>query len=335
MGVPSTDGGVADAPAALSSDAEVAIDGPGGPCTPLTDEWVGALFTLNVSWGAVIAAAGGTGKIYLWTLNHYTISGNSITGTSQTCGTQTPPLPLNATGIMAEGLPSTLTNVAVLSELPTTKVWDHDTRTATTSGTLGGWNIGSSIAIAPTTSVSGLTPTSMYSDPATAWPGPGLGMNIPTTDLSDDDMDGNPGITDYPVGDNSAGYYLPATELGGTTANPSPHADKLYIVSRTQLSLYGTSKSCTESTGSISVPQYDEHVIGCHDLGTAATAACTAAEWQFIDSNATQYAGAAGGKSIITGTFDSKLMDSEGGTPTCDDVVALFPSPMPQPQGDE
>jgi hypothetical protein len=336
----SNDAGPTDA--ATSSDAELAIDGPGAPCPVLTQEWVGALFTLNVTWAGVEAASGGSGKIYLWTLNNYMISGNTITGTSRTCGTQIPPLVLNATGIMAEGLPSTLTNVSVLNEYPTKLVWDNDTRTAATTGTLGGWNIGSSIAINPTTSVSGLTPTSMFADPTTPWPGPGLGMNIPATDLSDDDMDGNPGVTLYPLNDNTAGYYLPATELGGTPSNPAPHADKLYAVSRTQVTLYGTSISCSESTGTLTVPQFDEHIIGCHDLGTGAcTGAAPAApcaqsgEWEFIDQNATIFAGAGGKGTLITGTFDSKQMDSEGGTPSCDDVIALFPSPMPQPQGDE
>jgi hypothetical protein len=334
----------------MSGDTSVAggdggpVDGSGGPCTPQTDEWVGALLTLNVTWAPVTAADGSptTGTvppIYLWTLAHYTINGNAITGTTRTCGTQIPALVLNATGIAAEGLSPTLTNVQVLDELPTKLVWDNDTRTATTTGTLGGWNIGSSISIDPTTSVSGLTPTSTYANTATPWPGQGMSSVIPTTDFSDDDNDGNPGITLYPVSDNSMGYYLPATELGDMPISPTPHADKLYIVSRTEVTLYGFSTSCTASSGMLTAPVYDSHVIGCHDIGTPETADCTSGEWQFIDSNATVYAGTGGKNTLITGSFSSKqVAGADGGAPSCDDVVAAFPSPMPQvalPQGDD
>jgi hypothetical protein len=156
-------------------------------------------------------------------------------------------------------------------------------------------------------------------------------MTIPTTDLSDDDMDGNPGITAYPVSDAAMGFYLPGTSLAVNGQPPPAKADKLYIVSRTVLSLNGTSQSCTETTGMVSVPQYDLHVIGCHDLGASD---CMAAEWQFIDGNVTIYAGMAGKGTLITGQFDAKQMPNEGATPTCADVVALFPSPMPQVQGD-
>jgi hypothetical protein len=286
--------------------------------------------TLNVTWRPVLAANGSpsTGAvppIYIWTLSHYTINGSAITGTTRTCGNQAPPLALNATGAVAIGVPTT-TIVNVLDQTPTTTVWDHDTRTAATTGILGGWNVGSSMTNNPTTSIAGLAATSMYSDPATAWPQ--SGMTIPVSDLVDDDMDGNPGITEYPLNDISANYYLPATELGGTGAAPPTLADKLYVVSRTEVSFYGVSTSCTEATGTVSVPEYNVHVIGCHDQGGSD---CTAAEWEFVDSNVTVYSGSGGANSLIGGTFDTRRLSAEGGLPTCDDVVAAFPSPMPQP----
>jgi hypothetical protein len=334
-----------DGPAAASGDGSGDgggggggnFNGTGAMCPMVTDEWIGALLTLDVSWLPVIAAAQGTGSIYIWSLYHYTFNGTAITGTSRTCGDQLPPLALNATGKMAINAPANATTVDVLNQTPTKKTWDNDTRTAATSGTLGGWNVGSSLAMNVTTSVSGLAPTSMYANPTTPWPA--ASSTFMTSDFSDDDKDGNPGITAYPLADNSAGYYLPATSLGGTSGNgsmPTQLADKLYIVSRTQISLYGTSKSCTETTGTVTAPEYVVHVIGCHDQGTAATASCTANEWQFIDDNATIYAGAASPKATITGTFDAKqLTPADGGEPSCDDVVAMFPSPMPTPQGDQ
>jgi hypothetical protein len=317
------------------------FNGTGAPCPPLTDEWLGALLTLNVTWLPVIAAngsppSGPVPPIYIWSLYHYTFNGTAITGTSRTCGDQLPPLTLNDTGKMAINLKMGGPTVQVLNETPTNKTWDNDTRTAQTTGTLGGWNIGSSLAMNLTTSVSGLAPASMFANPTTPWPP--SATTFMTSDFSDDDHDGNPGITAFPLEDHSAGYYLPATSLGGSTGNgsmPTLLADKLYIVSRTQISLSGTSTSCSEIKGTLTSPEYVVHVIGCHDQGTAATATCMPGEWQFIDENATIYAGAGGAKSPIAGTFDAKqLTAADGGEPGCDDVVAAFPSPMPQPQGD-
>jgi hypothetical protein len=309
-------------------------DGSLGTCTPLTDEWVAAFITLNVSWAAVLAASGGTGPLYIWTLAHYTFNGSAVTGTSRTCGNLVPPLVLNDTGKMAENLPTTA-NVSILDLTPTTLVWDNDTRTAPTTGTLGGWNVGSSLTLNPTTSLAGIAATSTYANPSTPWPS--SATSFMTSDLVNDDMDpnGNMGITAYPLDNNAMGYYLPATVLG--SSNP-PHADKLFTVSRNELSLYGTSASCTEISGTVAVQQYDLHVIGCHDVGTPASASCMASEWQFIDGNVTVYSGAAGKGTPITGTFDSKQLSADGGEPTCDDVVAAFPTPaMPTlpPPGDD
>jgi hypothetical protein len=306
------------------------VDGSGAPCPVQTDEWVGAIMTLNVTWAPVTAVAGGTGNIYLWTLNHYMIDGSGkITGTSRTCGTQTPPIVLNSTGLMVEVLPAG-TMASILNELPTKKVWDNDTRTATVTGMLGGWNVMSSTQVNPTLAVSGLS--TKYQDPTVAWPS--SAQNIPMTDLTDDDMDGNPGITAYPLNDNGMGYYLPGTVIGGTAAMPPPHADKLFIVSRTQVSLYGMSTSCKETKGTITVPEYDLHVVGCHDVGMPGTTPCTSGEVSFLDGNVTVYSGMGGPGSTITGTFDSMQLGGEGGTPTCDDVIAAFPPPTMYPQGD-
>ena len=319
-------GGSVSSSGALSGSSSGVLLGVGAACTPLTDEWVGAILTLNVTWPAVLAANGGSGDIYIWTLAHYTINGSTIAGTWRTCGSQVPPLVLNATGTMATGLPSTTTNASFLFETPTMRVWDDDTRTAPANGILGGWNIGSSITILPTTMVQGLAAASPYTDPTTGWPQ--SGMTIPVSDLVDDDNDGAPGITEYALNDNAAGYYLPSTGLG----TGQPVADKLFVVSRTEVSLYGTSTSCTQTSGTISVPAYDLHVVGCHEQNGSD---CTAAEWQFLDGNVTSYRGTGGANSTITGTFDAKqLASGNGGVPTCDDVIATFPSPMPQPQAD-
>jgi len=301
------------------------IDGGGMACTPQTQEYVAAIFTLDVTWPAVLAANGGSGQLYIWSMSNYMINGSSIAGTTLTCGNQLLPLPLNGTGRSALGLPSTGT-VQVLIELPTALTWDNVSRTAPVTGTLGGWNVGSSISINPVTSIEGLKPTSTYANPATPWPSAGTAF-MPS-DLQPDDTKltaGDNGIIAYPLNNTCAGFYLPATGLG----TGSPVADEIYLVTRTTLSLYGTSTSCTESSGAITVSQLQNHPIGCHVQGGSD---CTAAEWQFIDSNTTVYSGLGGAGTPIEGTFQSKqIMGADGGAPTCDDVIAAFPSPAPQP----
>jgi hypothetical protein len=323
-----------DAGGGGSGDDGGGLVGTGAACPAMTDAWVGALLKLDVTWLPVIAANLGSGTIYIWHLYHFTFNGTAITGTVRTCGDQVPPLALNATGRMAINAPTSAGTVDVLDEVPTTKTWDGDTRTAPMAGTLGAWNVGSSFVINTATTAAGLAPTSTFSGSSTTWPP--AATSFQTSDLSDDDHDGNPGITAFPVDKNSMGFYLPATSLGGASGNgsmPTQVADQIFIVKRTQFALHGTSTSCSEITGTATVPEYVVHVVGCHDHGTAASASCTANEWQFIDENATIYAGSGGSKSTITGTFDAKQVTAaDGGEPGCDDVVALFPSPMPQPQ---
>jgi hypothetical protein len=58
---------------------------------------------------------------------------------------------------------------------------------------------------------------------------------------------------------------------------------------------------------------------------------CSADQWQYIDGNDTVYSGTTGKNSPIGGTYKAVQLGLDGGTPTCDDVVAAFPDPMPQP----
>jgi hypothetical protein len=325
---PTADGGVTTTVEASAGVDGGTVDGSGGPCPALTDEWVASFIALSVTWPEVLGANGGTGSIYIWLLAHYTINGSQITGTTRTCGNQTPALVLNATGAMSIGqMPG---NVQVLFQQPTSgphAVWDPDTKTAASTGILGGWNIGSSITINPSTSAQGIASTSQYADPSTPWPK--SATSFATSDIEDDDHDGNPGITLYPVDDAAMNDYLPATSTTGT----APLTQKLFIVSRTELSLYGTSTSCTEGSGTVTVPEFNDHVIGCQDVNS--TVPCTADEWQFLDGQSTVYSGAGGKGSLITGTFKSLQLqpDADGGPPSCDDVVAAagFADPLPEP----
>ncbi len=67
-----------------------------------------------------------------------------------------------------------------------------------------------------------------------------------------------------------------------------PFADKLYVALRTELQLYGLSKSCTDIEGTVGVKLLNNHVIGC-ELSDGTN--CMQPQWDFIDSNTTVYVG--------------------------------------------
>jgi hypothetical protein len=314
-------------------------------CPAQTDEVVAAKVTLNVNWPATLANAGCVspkcnGAINIWLLSQYHINGNAVTGSTTTCGNQTPPIPLTSLGSQSEGLP--MGQTATVQVNFAADVWKQIAKNAPpamATGTLGGWNVGSSLQIDPTTTAYGLKPTSMFAKPATAWPC--SQSDIPMADLADDDGDGFPGITGTPAMGN--GDYLPATNL--MTSPPfAPQADKLFLALRTELRLYGHSTSCTDSEGGAEALLLNNHVVGCHipqGMTCAdSTCNCTAAQWNFIDSNTTVYVGegvtipAAMGScqagfepANITGTFQSKILSNaaDGGGIDCAAVLAALP----------
>jgi hypothetical protein len=137
-------------------------------------------------------------------------------------------------------------------------------------------------------------------------------------DITDDDGDGKPGITATPR--NDMGFYVPRTSLAPASSSPT---DKLYVVLRTALGLYGTSTSCTDGTGTATVTHLDNHVVGCHipDADGGAGTDCDNVAYDFIDSNTTAY-------EVTTGTYTSKQITTgtgTGGAVTCDDVLKALP----------
>jgi len=317
-----------------------AVDGGGGPCPTLTEETVGAKVTLAVTWPPTLANNGGSGNINIWLLAQYTINGTAVTGTTATCGNQTPPIPLTPFGSQTEGLTSgtAVVQVGFAPSTWATILANPAKAPTTTSGTLGGWNIGSSFLINPTDSVYGLSASSMYSQASTTWPA--SAGTIPMGDLTDDDMDGHPGITGIPS--SAMGFSLPSTAAQATPPY-APQADKLYLALRTELSLYGTSSSCTDISGSVGVQLLNNHVVGCDladDGGDCTTPYSTGmvsgGQSGFIDSNTTVYIGpgvkipastpaASYTPPDIAGTFTAKILSTDGGGVTCADVLAAFP----------
>jgi hypothetical protein len=317
--------------------------GTGAPCTPSSHQVVGTKLTLPVNWPQTLNDQGCTGascsaSVVMWLLSVYDISGSTVTGSVLTCGYQTPPVPLTALGSQAEGLPAGQTATEQIAFAPT--VWNSiasnsSKAPATTTGTLGGWNVGSSLQIEPFLLTYGLRSSSSFASAATTWPC--SETSLTSSDISDDDGDGNPGITATPA--SGSGLSLPATAIV-VSAPFAPQADRLFLALRTELEMYGTSTSCTDLAGTARASLLNSHVIGCH---VAQGAGCTMSQWDFIDSNTTIYLGQ--GVTIpasqqacapgfapqqIVGTFRAKILsatsDASAGAPvTCNDVLAALP----------
>jgi hypothetical protein len=260
---------------------------------------------------------------------------NTITGNTFTCGDQTPPFSLTAVGSSAgQGEPTGTTAQLQITFKP--QVWDavmahmNGGNGTPATGAIGGWNIGSSFVINPVTSVLGLKPTSVYADPSMTWPA--SETSISPSDYSDDDNDGHPGITATPLGTSalSTPYVLPVTAL---SSPPAIAAEQLFVVTRTELALYGKSLTCTTGSGTATVKLLNNHVIGCELLGYPEDAGPDAdidqlcddnmpppndIQAQFLDTNTTQYV-------VASGVYDTVQIPS-GSMPTCETVRAMLPA---------
>jgi hypothetical protein len=295
-----------------------AFSGSGSPCPVQTQVTMALKLTLSSTWPVTTAVQMGTGTVTVWLLSNYSIdSQNKLTGRVRTCGNQTPPITLTSLGAASVGAPGGTMAQVQISIPPS--VWNSPSMPTTpVTGVLGGSNVGSSFSVDPVVTLSGLKPTSQLANASAMWP-PSVttGPAVPMGDITDDDGDGKPGITATPR--NDMGFYVPRTSL----APSSPQTDKLYIVLRTALSLYGTSTSCTDGTGTATVTHLDNHVIGCHipDPDGGAGTDCDNTAYDFIDSNTTAY-------QVTSGTYVSKQLamgSGEGGAVTCDDVLQAVP----------
>lgn len=288
------------------------IDGGGTACPAMTyPTSVGTLVTVAVSWPGTAAVAKGSGNFYIWLLTTYSAdSSNKITGTTFSCGNAPAVLTLSATGDIALGVPTGMTGL-IKPEYPADS-WDGTPGTAIT-GTLGGTNIGSSFEIDPSVTLYGLKASDPLSDPTMKWPGSYSALTMSDLTYADGGAyvagTGHPGIRG--TFDSTPPYYLSGTSL----APGAPKADQFWSATRTQLSLYGLSKSCTETTGKANVTLINNRVVGCELVDDGGP--CTTDQYGFLDSNTTQYAPG-------SATFDSKDLAS---TATCADVLTALPAP--------
>ena len=297
-----------------SAAAGKVMDGTGAACTPQTDETLATKIMVHVYWPASTAAAAvpKTSPVVesIWLLSTYKIgSDKKITGTTQTCGNKTPVISLTMLGSESEGLASGTAQVQIT--FPDSS-WAGTPTTAIT-GTLGGWNTGASVTIDPVVTLYGIKASSPLVDGSMKWPASYTA--IPATDLTYADGGayvvgtGEPGILAIPL---DSPFYRPATAL--TLMAPfAPKADQLDLVTRTEVSFYGTSSSCTEQKGQAFVTQLNNHVVGCRVENDGGP--CTSDEYGFIDQNTTQYV-------PLDATFDAKTLTAGA---TCADVLTALP----------
>jgi hypothetical protein len=263
---------------------------------------------MTVTWPGTAGYIPGTGSYVIWLLSRYAIDGrNNITSTTRTCQIG-PPAITESPGDLATSMPVGYVKMVRLAS-PVSE-WKKVAKTTVATGVLSGWAVGSSITIHPSVSLFGLKDSSQYKTPTTPWPS---ASSDPypfgtATAYEDEEGDGTPGITLLSMA--GAGYAGIPTSL----APNAPIADRVYAASRIELSLYGTSKSCGEASGTANVSLIDTRFIGCHLEGDGGL--CTPDQSDFIDLWPTYLPGPA--------TFEQVVLPG-GASATCDDVVAAFP----------
>jgi hypothetical protein len=297
---------------AVADGGNPIVDGGQGACTKTYPLSVGTLISVAVSWPGTIAVSKGSGTNYIWLLTTYSAdSTGKITGTTNSCGNQPAILTLTDTGDMALGVPSGQTG-QIKPQYPADS-WVGTPATAIT-GTLGGTNIGSSFEIDPSLSLFGLKASDPLSDPTMKWPGSYSALTQSDLTYADGGAypaggPGHPGIRG--VFDGTPPYYLSGTSISAG----APKTDQFWSVTRTQIAMYGLSKSCTETTGSATISLINNRIVGCELVNDGG--ACTTDQYGFLDSNTTQYTPGAA-------TFDSKDLSTGA---TCTDVLTALPSP--------
>ncbi|MGO9833840.1 MAG: hypothetical protein ACLP1X_06465 [Polyangiaceae bacterium] len=292
---PSSSSGVGASSSGSGSSTSSSSSGttsvPDGGCPEQSSVVLGVHISFPVTWPASTASATGTGTAQIWLLSNATSTGPGdlmFSGTTRSCGTTLPDIDLNAIGAAAVCAPGlTCPTKVQIQILPAT--FDKITRTFPTSGSQTSWNPGGTLTTTPALGLLGLSATSTFQTPGTAWPAYCASNCTPdgaftAAEVTDDDGDGNPGITANPL--NNSSYTLPPTSV--TAFAVPPLADQVYIVSRNQLSITGMRMTdCNHGSGTATITLFDNHVVGCHIASPAAV--CTSAQVSFLDQNRTIY----------------------------------------------
>jgi hypothetical protein len=269
--------------------ATAASTGAGGSsaCPTPASQTVATHITMAVTWPGTIGIEAGSGTVHIWTLSTQMFNGNSITGTGRPCGSLIPDLkatPL-AGGMM---IGNTIPDAAWESpSMPVSMI----------TGTHGGFDVGSTVTIDKNATVVGATMPNPLTD---VWP-----MSYTGLMTADHDADSKPGITAIPK--TAPGFQLPPVNLF-----MNPKADRLYLATRSILSLSGTRDTCDTVTGTALMEKFDNHVVGCRIQNGGD---CMPAEANFVDTNRTVF---------VIGTATYKAMTLPAGA-TCADARAALP----------
>ena len=267
--------------------------GMAGACPAQTAFTLAVHVQMNASWPAGTATNKGMGTIHLWNRAKFNANGLQLTGETASCGSVLPPFTLNALGSVAA-------NGSMVSIDVPNSVWDTPTIPKfPNSGTLSGWDPGSTIKIVPTIALVGLK----MDDPMAAWP-----MSYTAINTVDADGDGKAGFTAIPR--QGGGFVAPPLQV--TLFGLGPTADQVYLATRTVVQLDGKMDSCTNQSGMVTVKFFDSHVVGCHVKGGGE---CTPAQIDFVDTSRTNY-------TISGGTFTSKKVADDA---TCANVRDALP----------
>ena len=191
-----------------------------------------------------------------------------------------------------------------------TALWQASTKVTSATPTIGGTSIGSSFSEGPFVILDGLSSTSAYATASFAWANAKGGFA--STDLADDDDDTHPGIT-APL-ESTPPYVLPQVAAAPLDGGPAPTAQAIYAALRTEITLTGTSTSCTAWSGTAAVPLLNFGVAGCQLTdGTD----CDALEVSTLATLAPAYT------VLSPGTYQSVILSTT--TSACADVVAALP----------
>lgn len=276
----------------------------------MATQTVAAKLTIKTTWPASGSIFAGMGDYDLWELSTMTVdSSNKITLSTRTCQTTQPPIALNSTGQTASGC----TGPCQVGTISPPSEWDDVKRASTQTGTLGGWNVGSSYEIDSGVTLDGLPESSTYKDLTTKWPPasttgyPFGNPPVPTLVPEQSDYPSIPGI-DVLV--NTASGFA---DIKGGLGGSAPPLGRLFVASRTALSMSGTSVSCTETDGTVTTKALDTHIVGCTLADDAG--ACMPSNWGFIDGTRTIYIPG-------TGTFKQIVVPDSS---KCEDVVMMLP----------
>ena len=270
-------GGAAGAPGSAGSG--------GGACPALASFTQAEHIVMNVTWPNTLGTTGGTGQVHVWARSTFTASGNTLSATSQACGSVLPPTGLNA--IAGSG--------NVLIQIPDA-TWDLPSMPRFQfPATQTGWAAGSSISYTSTALI-GLT---LDNAATAAWP-------ATITTGVDADADSAPGYTAVPA--TGGGRVMPPVAIAITPAR----ADKVDLATRNVFMVSATRTACDHAAGPVTVAHFDSHVVGCHVSGGAD---CTTGQANFVDQNRTIYEAGAS-------TIELKLVPANA---TCADVRAALP----------